>query len=104
MVSLIVFIFNLAAVVAITILAATYSPVMLLWGALPVIAWLAAYALSVEVCLAPRDFWTNPALKITFRKLKFANLTMLCAWVAILVAGKMTGNEVLTGFLAWLEV
>lgn len=39
---------------------------------LPIIGFLIAYKYSVEMSIAPRDFWTNPNWEIAKKKLSYA--------------------------------
>lgn len=39
---------------------------------LPIIGFLIAYKYSVEMSIAPRDFWANPSWEIAKKKLSYA--------------------------------
>ena len=43
-----------------------------LLGILGLIVFVVAYAYSVEMSIAPRDFWVNPEFEIVKKKLKYA--------------------------------
>lgn len=49
-------------------------------GVFGIIAFFIGYALSVEVTIAPRDFWVNSAFGIFIKKLGVANMTAFAVW------------------------
>lgn len=55
-------------------------------GLLPLIGFLIAYKYSVEMCIAPRDFWANPDWEIAKKKLGYAWSTAGTLLFILLVA------------------
>lgn len=71
-VSFITLILNIALLVAVDVFAfaaGTFYGVAALIGSA---AFFIAYMVSVEVTVAPRDFWVNPSFDVMKKKLKFA--------------------------------
>ncbi len=63
---------------------------------LPIIGFLIAYKYSVEMSIAPRDFWANPSWEIAKKKLSYA---WAVAWGTYLfmvaIYGILTKNDLL---------
>jgi hypothetical protein len=56
-------------------------------GLIPVIIFVLAYAFSVEMAIAPRDFWTNSEFDVFRKKMKYANRAAFvpyCVFVGIM--------------------
>ena len=58
-------------------------------GLLPLIGFLIAYKYSVEMCIAPRDFWTNPDWEIAKKKLGYAWSTAGTLLFILLIASEV---------------
>lgn len=52
-------------------------------GICGIIGFLIAYAISVEMTLAPRDFWTNSEFGVFLKKLGYAWESGLCVTAAV---------------------
>ena len=53
---------------------------------LPIIGFLIAYKYSVEMSIAPRDFWANPSWEIAKKKLGYAWSTAFTLLFLLLIA------------------
>lgn len=79
---------NIIALVAIDIMFWTENAVSGLAGVFGIIAFFIGYALSVEVTIAPRDFWVNTTFDIFIKKLGVANMTAFAVWfIGYLIMG-----------------
>ena len=68
-ITFIILAFNIIALIAMDIMFWTESTASGLAGVLGIIAFFIGYALSVEITIAPRDFWVNSAFGIFIKKL-----------------------------------
>lgn len=57
------------------------------------VIWLIAYAVSVEAIIAPRDFWVNSSLKVTLKKLQWANTVAFACFVIVIIIFLVMGNQ-----------
>lgn len=71
---------NTIGLIVIDCLIWSVSPIFGLAGLFGIIAYFIGYALSVEMTLAPRDFWINSEFGIFIRKLGVANFVALMVW------------------------
>ena len=71
---------NTIGFIIIDCLISSVSPIFGLAGLFGIIAYFIGYALSVELTLAPRDFWINSEFGIFIRKLGVANFAALMVW------------------------
>jgi hypothetical protein len=55
------------------------------FGLIAIVVWFIAYALSIPLAIAPRDFWTNPKFGILTKRLGFANAAAFATWGTCLV-------------------
>ena len=74
-ITFVLLVLNIIALVAIDIMFWAESAASGLAGVFGIIAFFIGYALSVEVTIAPRDFWVNSAFGIFIKKLGVANMT-----------------------------
>lgn len=72
---------NIIALVAMDIMFWTESTASGVAGIFGIIAFFIGYALSVEVTIAPREFWINSAFGIFIKKLGVANMTAFVIWL-----------------------
>ena len=63
---------SIAVIVVLDIVLWFEGWVLGLLGILGLIVFPVAYAYSVEMSIAPRDFWVNPEFEIVKKKLKYA--------------------------------
>ena len=75
-ITFVLLVLNIIALVAIDIMFWAESAASGLAGVFGFIG----YALSVEVTIAPRDFWVNSAFGIFIKKLGVANMTAFAVW------------------------
>lgn len=94
---------NIGLVIAADVLLWGYSALMGLFGLVGVAVFFIAYALSVELAIAPRDFWLNPSFGIFIKKLVFANTAALMAWGGTVIVAALLGNEGALEFVGWLS-
>ena len=67
---------NIVAIIILDVLLwIHYSATMGLIGLIGLVAFFIGYALSIEISIAPRDFWWNSEFGIFIKKLVFANTT-----------------------------
>lgn len=97
------FLCNIILIVGVDIFLWTHSATMGLLGIVAIIAFFIAYALSVELSIAPRDFWTNSEFDVFIKKLGFANTTALIVWGGAIFIASACGNESVSDFLNWLS-
>lgn len=71
---------NIIGLIVIDCLMWSVSSIFGLAGLFGTIAYFIGYALSVEMTLAPRDFWINSEFGIFIKKLGVANLVALMVW------------------------
>ena len=76
----ITFVLLVLNIIAIDIMFWAESAASGLAGVFGIIAFFIGYALSVEVTIAPRDFWVNSAFGIFIKKLGVANMTAFAVW------------------------
>ena len=76
-----------------------YSVTMGLIGLIGLVAFFIGYALSVEISIAPRDFWWNSEFDIFIKKLTFANSTALFVWGIAIVIALVCENEAVIEFI-----
>ena len=93
---------NLTAIVALDVFLWTYSTPMGLIGLLGLVAFLIGYALSVEISIAPRDFWWNSEFEIFIKKIGFANSAALVIWFVAIFIAYLSGNESVIDFVQWI--
>lgn len=90
---------NIAAILAVDIFMwSYYSATVGLLGLIGLVAFFIGYAFSVEMSIAPRDFWWNTEIDIFFKKLAFANSAALLAWGCAFVIAYFCGNEAVIDF------
>lgn len=97
------FLCNIALIVGVDAFLWTHSATMRLLGIVGIIAFFIAYALSVEITIAPRDFWANSEFDVFIKKLSFANTTALIVWGGSIFIASACGNESVADFLNWLS-
>lgn len=73
-------IINIVFVIAIDVICWIVEWQKGLAGVFGVIGFLTAYAISVEMSIAPREFWTNSEFDIFKKKLGYAWGTMIIVW------------------------
>ena len=82
-ITFIILAFNIIALIAMDIMFWTESTASGLAGVLGIIAFFIGYALSVEITIAPRDFWVNSAFGIFIKKLGVANMAAFIVWAIV---------------------
>ena len=95
------FLCNVALIIAADVLLWMYSATMGLFGLIGVAAFFIAHALSVQISLAPRDFWRSSEFDIFIKKLAFANIAALMAWGGSIIIAAMCENEAAMEFIEW---
>lgn len=98
-----IFLCNIILIVGVDVFLWTHSATMGLLGILGIIAFFISYALSVEISIAPRDFWANSEFDIFIKKIGFANTTALMVWGSSMIIASACGNESVADFLNWLS-
>lgn len=96
-----IFLCNVGLIIAADVLLWMYSASMGLFGLIGVVVFFIAYALSIEISLAPRDFWRNSEFDIFIKKLAFANTAALMSWGGSLIIAAMCENKSAMEFLQW---
>ncbi len=85
---------NIAFLIAMDAYMWTLSTQLGVFGLLGIIGFFIGYALSVEITIAPRDFWVNPYFDIFIKKLTFANIVALVVWGGAVVIATLLGSDV----------
>ncbi|MDH8701650.1 putative membrane protein YkgB [Dysgonomonadaceae bacterium PH5-43] len=93
---------NIAVIVGIDVLLWTHSATMGLIGLGGLGAFLIGYALSVEISIAPRDFWWNSEFGIFIKKLTFANSAALFVLGISIFIAYSCDNESVIEFINWI--
>ncbi|NDV82471.1 hypothetical protein [Bacteroides sp. 51] len=92
---------NIALIIVADILLWMFSATMGLFGLIGVAAFFIGYTFSVEMSIAPRDFWVNPEFDIFIKKLAYANTCALVAWGGIMMIAGFCGNESVMEIIHW---
>lgn len=92
---------NIALIITADVLLWMYSATMGLFGLIGVAGFFLGYMFSVEMTIAPRDFWVNPEFDIFIKKLVYANTSALVAWGIAMTIGGFCGNEAVMDILNW---
>ena len=92
---------NISVIIALDVFLWTHSAVMGLIGLLGLVVFLLGYALSVEISIAPRDFWWNSDFEIFIKKLGFANSSALVIWFLAIFIAYVVENGAVVDFVDW---
>lgn len=71
---------NIIGLIVIDCLMWSVSSIFGVAGLFGIITYFIGYALSVEMTVAPRDFWINSKFGIFIKKLGVANFVALMVW------------------------
>ena len=80
-----------------------YSATMGLIGLVGLVGFFIGYAFSIEISIAPRDFWVNSEFDVFIKKLSFANSAALFVYGATITIAYFCENEAVWKFIESLS-